>query len=180
MTISSKSYTATFAVLFTLLLYTLTRILKPIVSIRYPFPHPATVFFMTNFYCFNRLKANLRLGYKPIYKPEESMANSLEYYTKIVLWCNGYNNRFYFVVLCVETVILLEYIMWGAIFLVIVNDWLIYSLIQKWTTGLHTVVIVLNLNLGFKHFLQLLILLWESVYEWVRNKYRDLERSGEM
>ena len=82
---SSIVYPATLAVIFVLFLYFVSRMLRPLVHLKNPFPHPATLYFIVCFYCFNRLKATLRLGYKPIYSPEESIRNSLEYYKDVPL-----------------------------------------------------------------------------------------------
>jgi 3beta-hydroxy-delta5-steroid dehydrogenase / steroid delta-isomerase len=82
---SSIVYPATLAVIFVLFLYFVSRMLRPLVHLKNPFPHPATLYFIVCFYCFNRLKATLRLGYKPIYSPEESISKSLEYYKEVPL-----------------------------------------------------------------------------------------------
>ena len=78
-------FPATLAVIFVLFLYVVSRLLRPLVKIKNPFPHPATLYFIVCFYCFNRLKATLRLDYKPIYSHEESIGKSLDYYREVPL-----------------------------------------------------------------------------------------------
>ncbi len=82
---SSFTFPAFLAVIFVLFLYVVSRLLRPLVHIKNPFPHPATLYFIVCFYCFNRLKATLRLDYKPIYNHEESIDKSLEYYKVVPL-----------------------------------------------------------------------------------------------
>lgn len=82
---STFVYPATLAVIFVLFLYFVSRMLRPLVHLKNPFPHPSTLYFIVCFYCFNRLKATLRLGYKPIYSPEEAINKSLDYYKNVPL-----------------------------------------------------------------------------------------------
>lgn len=85
MKLSTFMYPAVLAVIFVLFLHVVSRLLRPLIRMKNPFPHPATLYFIVCFYCFNRLKATLRLDYKPIYSPEESLSNSLQYYKTVPL-----------------------------------------------------------------------------------------------
>ena len=82
---SGFMFPATLAIIFVLFLYMMSRLLRPLVHIRNPFPHPATLYFIVCFYSFNRLKSTLRLGYKPLFNPEDSVNKSLEYYRDVPL-----------------------------------------------------------------------------------------------
>lgn len=85
MRLSSVQFPATLAVIFVLFLFVVLRLLRPIVNIKNPFPHPATLYFIVCLYCYNRLKATLRLNYSPLYTYEDSLRNSLEYYKNVEL-----------------------------------------------------------------------------------------------
>jgi len=82
---SQMTFPATLAIIFVVFLHALSRLLRPLIQIKNPFPHPSVLYFIVCLYCFNRLKATLRLNYKPLYDPEESIANSLSYYKTIPL-----------------------------------------------------------------------------------------------
>ena len=82
---SSFMFPATLAVIFVLFLYVVSRLLRPLVRFKNPFPHPATLYFVVCFYCFSRLKATLRINYKPIYDPQQALAMSLGYYKTVPL-----------------------------------------------------------------------------------------------
>lgn len=85
MRLSSIQFPATLAVILVLFLFVVLRLLRPILKLKNPFPHPATLYFIVCLYCFNRLKASLRLNYSPLYSYEESLRNSLEYYKNVPL-----------------------------------------------------------------------------------------------